>query len=227
MRRLAWCAVLAPLLVGPVGLAKATPHRRALPPRCSPARRRLLAADRQAQIYTVPAKPEGPGITDVFGCAYGHRAAYKLGFVFYCTEDRYTFGPSCFGIEHEVLAGPIVAYEQRGTPCSPACSWRVLVRDLRTGRLLRREPTGSSPNPAFEERVGVGWTTGLVVKSNGSVAWIALAEKAEGSYQVHAADTTGTRLLASGEGIDPSSLALAGSTLYWTQAGKPFSAPLD
>jgi hypothetical protein len=47
------------------------------------------------------------------------------------------------------------------------------------------------------------------------------------SFEVHAADRTGSRLLASGPTIDPHSLALAGSTLYWTQGGKPFTASLD
>jgi len=34
-------------------------------------------------------------------------------------------------------------------------------------------------------------------------------------------------VLATGTSIDPSSLALAGSTLYWSEAGKPFTAQLD
>jgi hypothetical protein len=60
-------------------------------------------------------------------------------------------------------------------------------------------------------------------------------------FDVEAVDTSGTRLLAAGTDIDPSSLALAsggsdigghgqtveGNTVYWTEAGKVFSAPLD
>jgi hypothetical protein len=81
------------------------------------------------------------------------------------------------------------------------------------------------------------------------VAWV--AEDYERSSRVHggteapffdvyASDRTGTRLLASGTNVDPSSLALsagsfgvggllratAGSTLYWTQGGKSESALL-
>jgi len=37
----------------------------------------------------------------------------------------------------------------------------------------------------------------------------------------------GTRLLASGFDVSPSSLALAGSTIYWTQGGKPESSTLN
>jgi hypothetical protein len=40
-------------------------------------------------------------------------------------------------------------------------------------------------------------------------------------------DKNGSRLLASSTEIDPSSLALAGSTLYWTQGGKSMSSPLN
>jgi hypothetical protein len=49
----------------------------------------------------------------------------------------------------------------------------------------------------------------------------------KGRYQVHAADTTGSRLLASGANIDPTSLALAGRTIYWMQGGRSFSATLN
>jgi len=37
---------------------------------------------------------------------------------------------------------------------------------------------------------------------------------------------TSSSLLAQGREVAPGSLALAGSTLYWTQAGTPRSAPL-
>jgi hypothetical protein len=40
---------------------------------------------------------------------------------------------------------------------------------------------------------------------------------------VYAAEGSATRLLASGTDIVPSSLALAGGTVYWTLAGKPTS----
>ena len=40
-------------------------------------------------------------------------------------------------------------------------------------------------------------------------------------------DAGGRALLASGTDIDSSSLALAGSTVYWTQGGVPLAAVLD
>lgn len=48
-----------------------------------------------------------------------------------------------------------------------------------------------------------------------------------GEYQVHIADQSGGRILASGTDIASDSLALAGSTVYWTQNGQPYAAPLN
>jgi len=114
--------------------------------------------------------------------------------------------------------------------------WYVVVRDLRTGRRVLHVPTGT---PLAPERyfVGVGPVVGMVVKADGGVAWMAEElersrppEDAEGpavSYlDVYAAEGSVTRLLAAGTDIDPSSLALAGSTVYWIEAGKPASAEL-
>jgi hypothetical protein len=66
----------------------------------------------------------------------------------------------------------------------------------------------------------------IVVKNDGAVAWINDTVQEENRFEVHAFDATGERVLAVGSNIAPESLALAGSTLYWTQGGKPFSATL-
>jgi hypothetical protein len=122
----------------------------------------------------------------------------------------------------------------------------VVVRDLRTGRVLHRVPTGAplEPKPGY---VGVGNVVSIVVKSDGAVAWIADDYERSGTahgteyIDVYAVDKSGTRLLAAGTEIDPSSLALSvggsnigqgsrtapGSTLYWTQGGQPMSASLN
>jgi hypothetical protein len=65
------------------------------------------------------------------------------------------------------------------------------------------------------------------VKPDGSVAWIEEHELSPRSYVVHVADRSGIRTLASGTDIDPKSLALAGSTVYWTQGARPASTALN
>ncbi len=74
---------------------------------------------------------------------------------------------------------------------------------------------------------------GLVLKEDGAVAWIARSEK-EGcperaeTFEVHALDSAGERLLANGgTDVAAESLALAGSTVYWMQGGRPYSATLN
>jgi len=193
------------------------------PPKCPPGHPHLIAADAQAQVYV----GSGYGGTVYRGCAYGHRGSYVVG------------GPpggsaeAAAATRHLVLAGPMVAGEEfvgiaSIPPGESEKKWTVVVTDLRNGRVLHEVPTGipSPPNPRL---VGNGDTTAIVVKSDGAVAWIVeLANEAQPpEYQVHTLDRSGSRVLASGAGIGPASLALGGSTLYWTQGGKPFSTPLN
>jgi hypothetical protein len=75
--------------------------------------------------------------------------------------------------------------------------------------------------------IGIGPAVAIVVKRDGSVAWIVETIQELGGYQVHAVDKSGSRVLASSPDIDRTSLALAGSTLYWTRSGEPFSSSLN
>ena len=77
---------------------------------------------------------------------------------------------------------------------------------------------------------GPGFTSAIVVKTDGAVAWIVEypVEGGATNYEVHALNETGApRLLASATNIGPTSLALAGSNLYWSQGGQAASALLD
>jgi hypothetical protein len=193
--------------------------------KCPSGHLHLVVADAQAEVYVLPERsgPHGGYEPEaIYGCAYAQGHAYALGPLGFPWAGSSSGGG---GTAREVLAGTILAYEQssisygRGT----RSSWLVFVRDLRSGKVLHEVPTGTSspPNPLL---VGAGFTSVIVVKSDGAVAWIT-----EGAFtdEVHAVDATGSRVLASGPGIERFSLALAGSTLYWTQGGMPFSAPLD
>jgi hypothetical protein len=212
--------------------------------KCAPSSSHVLLTDPQAQVYAA----QNGEVLNIRVCANGQRRSY---FVASC--NRRESAAACAEEPRVTLSGPVVAYEEFFTTAGgytregevAMFSWRVIVRDLRTGRVLHNVPTGNplEPGPGYR---GVGKVVALVLANDGAVAWI--AEDYERSamakapyFDVYAADIAGTRLLASGTDIDPSSLALsvdathlddyphtiAGSTLYWAQAGQSFSTTLN
>ncbi len=213
------CTGVAPAAIGASGL-RHNPGARCLPPR---ALSRVLVADAQAQVYLSPARPSGE--LEIFACAYGRSHRYLLG-----PPPRFSSSGGG-GIEHATLSGSTLAY-QDSTVGPEEGRWLLVVRDLRTGKLLQRTPTGVH-GPSSERLVGAGYAVALVLKQDGAIAWIVRtgAEKCAGSqsdcYEVHTLDKSGSHLLTTGTDIDPASLALVGSTLYWTQGGKPSSSTLN
>jgi hypothetical protein len=162
-------------------------------------------------VYKAPVSSEG--LTgEIYACAYGARRTYDLG--------PSTEGSSAGSIRTTPfsLAGPVVAYAvERSYRHSFSEIW---VRNLASGELLEKRPNG----PGEPGNIGIGETTAIVVKRDGSVAWIA---RASNGIQVRSADAAGSHLLAASPEIEPYSLALAGSTVYWSQRGKPMSATLN
>jgi hypothetical protein len=214
-------------LLGVTPPATARPDNKA-PFKCPPKNEGIVVADAQAIVYkatTIVYEPEEhkfvKGLQEIFGCAREKRA-YHFGSPPYGGTE----GPG--GVGPIVLAGAVVAYDIGESSRFPLPMGRedneILVRNLRTGKLLHRMPNGS---PAEPGDVGLGETAAIVVKNDGSVAWIVRAGRALGSIQVRSADKTGEHLLAASPEIAPESLALAGSTIYWTQGGKPMSATLN
>jgi hypothetical protein len=152
-----------------------------------------------------------------------------------------------------VLAGSTLAYatdsdeDTKYGSCSCE-SWGIVVRDLRTGRFLQRLPTGPHyGNSEGDHHVGVGPALAVVAKPDGSVAWMvenSVLWDAENfyysdgqpqfqshpevpiRYELYVSDRLGERVLASGSDLDARSLALTGSTLRWSQAGKRYAATL-
>jgi hypothetical protein len=204
-------------------LVLATPasaaHRRHTAVGCPTGHTRLVAADTQAQVFKAL---NSFALDSIYGCVYGRRHAYLLGESLRCGGGG--GGGRCYGIAHVALAGSIVAYEENLENGSSG-GWVVVVRDLRTGQVLRKLPSGSRTPPR------AGPPLSIVVKSDGAVAWVVQTRVATSQsldeFEIYAGDSTGTRLLASGPGIEPASLALAGSSLYWMQAGHPASALLN
>lgn len=216
------------VLVLPTASVSDASSHHAAPAKCAPGHSRLITADAQAQVDLRPESLssgfEGRYVpAAIMGCAYGRGRSYSLGLPYEASAT------GAGGVRMETLSGPVVAYEVASATGAEdqaqTVSFMVVVRDLRSGRILHEAPTGTPMRIPFA--VGVGRIVALVVKSDGAVAWIAKAPTYEGTYQLHALDSTGNRVLASGAELDPSSLAMASRTLYWTQGGKPMSAPLN
>jgi hypothetical protein len=212
------------------------------PPSCPPRHTHTLVADRQAVVYKGPGRGEGgpqPEDPEFYGCVRQHGKSYVLGI----PETGSQSGS--LGTNKYTLSGAVVAFEESRTTQSfeqggnteigyYRSETAIIVRDLRSGRVLHRLATGTDNSPKERKRrdVGIGYATALVVKSNGAVAWIVNvvteATFASGvtEYQVHAVDSTGSHVLAAGPSIEPKSLTLTGSALHWTQGGKQLSATL-
>ncbi|HTD58400.1 MAG TPA: hypothetical protein VK672_05850, partial [Solirubrobacteraceae bacterium] len=203
--------------------------------RCSAgSHRHLVAVDPQAAVYEAQEPGFERGTLGVFGCAFGHSRSFGLGRVPRCGVVG--GGKGCFGVEQIRLAGTMVAYERFDQEY--VSEEYVVVRDLKSGRVLHHVPTGVRSGPeANPADVGGGPVRGLVVKPDGSVAW--MVEDGERStltpsgdpairyLSVYAQDRSGLHLLSAGTNIDVTSLALGGSTVYWTEGGHPMSATLN
>ena len=186
-------------------------------PACPPlgAHMHTVAADSQAVLYEAPETPELAESLALYGCATKSGRSVELGHV---PEDvAHAEG----GVRLVRLVGTMVAAE-----LSDEGYWVVKVWNLSSRRMVHRVPTGRSTNPEPSYNGG-GSVEALVLKPDGSVAWIFESVGAGlPGHSVEAADANGVRLLATGTEIAPHSLALGGSTVYWTQGGKPYSAPL-
>ena len=112
--------------------------------------------------------------------------------------------------------------------CGPGGSVATLdVRRTRDGRRIRR--VRGVPAPPFMPGALMR-VTDLVLRGDGALAWIVEIRDtatAPPRYQVRTSLAgRASTLLAEGADIAPGSLALARSTLYWTQAGAPQSSVL-
>lgn len=214
MRRLALAAipVLTLLLVAP---SAAGAHVRPGKHASCPAVKHALVGDAQAEVYEAVGSVE----REMFACAYASGHAYPLG-----PKPEPGTPSGGGGVEKVTLSGSVVGYEEFVIRTEVSSRWTVIVRNLRTGRVVHNVPSGPSNS---SDEVGEGFVTSLVLKSDGAVAWIVAGGLARDGNQVHIVDASGSRIVASGTDVEQSSLALAGSTLYWTQGGKPETAVLN
>lgn len=197
----------AALIVGIPSGAEASTQR------CPPHGSRVIKANGEAAVYR---GLDREGLFAIFGCAIGRRS-YRLG-----TPPSYSSSGGG-GTEQEHLAGTVVAYEQalvnaaREPSEAGTAVHLVVVRNLLTGRLLHKVPTGPSTDLSGSGPVDV-----MVLKRDGAVAWLTggAAEREE----LHVLDKSGLRVVAYGPGIGVRSLRIRGSTLSWVLKGKRASA---
>jgi hypothetical protein len=238
--------VLCTLLVGvlaPAGFAHGAPGHRE---RCAPRGDRVVVADAIAEIYRAT---ERPGIGSAHlgetwefrGCTVHSKHTFKLGVD--PTQSVCGSPAGCEGVTHMVLARKTVAYESFSTEpynierTEAVTKEYIVTRNLSTGHVVHRVPTGAGLEEGVQH-IGVGSVTSIVVKPDGSAAWIAedddrtvQAEKELGRrvtyYDVYDVDRSGEHELASGTEIAPHSLIRAGSLVRWHVAGKAYSAELN
>lgn len=178
------------------------------PASCEPAHAHTLDRSSTAVVYALNGT--------AYACLTPAGTAYKLGSR---TDCNMFFYASPFA-----LAGDDVAYGS--TFCGVDSGYsQVIVRSLDSGKVLRDRP-GTSRSLVEQE----GGIRSLVLKADGSVAWIAteaqLGNDANRLLQVRKDDIGGDTLLSSSLAVLPSSLKLHGSRLTWRDAGKLRSATL-
>jgi|HubBroStandDraft_2_1064218.scaffolds.fasta_scaffold15523_7 hypothetical protein len=201
-------------------------------PTCPPPHAHVVLADKAAVVFRLETfnRRLDEQEHEEAACSHANRNPFVLS---WC-DDLECEGPS---FNELTLAGNMLAYERYATSGSekyetaePA-SWTIQVRNLATHRLIHSSPTSTSEPPSTV--IGNGPAKGVVVKSDGSVAWIAVdgwhpyAPSPVTTYQVWKIDRTGQHLLAMGPHIVPGSIALAGNTVYWTDDGTPEMATLN
>ena len=186
-------SLLAAAALAPAGAAAGPPAKPCAAPGAS-----SVARSVQARIYE-----RGADNHVLVGCHLRSRRRTVLARWFNCDCSRADEAPP-----QVWLAGRHAAVNQYS--CSPIdpmspCVGSMRVVDLRTGRVRYRADTGA--------------LIGLVIKPNGSVAYVL-------GPQLIRIDSRGSALLDEGAGIDSGSLAVNRTRLYWLRDNMPRTASL-
>jgi hypothetical protein len=213
-------ALLAAPAAGPAALIHVSSAN------CRPLDSKTLASDRRGRIYSRPLRgpnaeqdPEG---ARVVGCLFSPSHLMTLGTTRYVSTQypaKETINP-----EVAAIAAPFAAYSTSFQGVDFNRVWAV-VRNLRTDQVINVVP--ASPHVGVEP---VSSITDLTVTASATVAWISQGRSlagrrrnAEVAFSVPGQPTT---ILDEGDGIDPHSLELEGSTLTWIDEGTRRSASM-
>lgn len=198
-------AVLAATLALVPGPATAAAKRGT----CYPPHSRTLIASARTRVFETR-HVIGEHARDTYGCLLSRRRPVRFAVL----DFPLGFGPI-------VLAGPFVAYGAYSDCAAGYCDPNsVVVQDLRDSR------TRYADGP-----IAVAHIQSLVLKRTGSLAWIGTSYDRDGQrvpgLQVVAVPAGGSPVVVdAGTDIDGASLALAGTTLFWTRGGAPRSTVL-
>jgi hypothetical protein len=127
------------------------------------------------------------------------------------------------------VAGDYVAYFENDTGRHHFESVNVFD----TVRAREVVSVGITANMQYGLWTGDSDVLALAVGRRGELAYVVqhptdtdYAGRARIRRGLRAVDAGGSRLLDKGDGVEPASLAIAGRTVHWTNAGEPRSAPL-
>lgn len=177
---------------------------------------KTIASSPHARVF------QRSGVT--YGCLYSSNRRVVLGGYENTVASKIQ--------QYEIrLAGRYVAFGETALG-KEYIGYFVRVFDLRRGKSVSLSETGPATQRAKDESFGnafgIGPAVSLRLRATGQVAWIARARYADARPQFEVRKREGrTRTrLASGDDVDPASLALRGNRLTWRQGGQQGTATL-
>jgi hypothetical protein len=190
---------VALLVVGAVAAVPAGASGAKKPQPCQPKGSRTITSNSKVRVYEV-----GGFNRTVFACTLRNGKRIAIGAYGSCDCSIGDEPQPQVWLNTEAAAVNEFECPPDGSPCTG----NVASYDLRSRVRKYRESTPG------------GVVSDLVIKPNASFAYIS-------GDTVRKADTAGTGQLDPGPAIETGSLARAGSIVYWTKAGAPFSAKLQ
>ncbi|MDX6689108.1 MAG: hypothetical protein QOG15_565 [Solirubrobacteraceae bacterium] len=197
-------AALALAVLATASATAAPAAARASKRTCHPAHTKTLMASARVRVF------ESNTTHATYGCLLSRKRPHR----FYVPDFPTGYDPIA-------VAGRFVAYGAYSDCAAGFCDPNgVIVQDLRTGHVTFADAS-----------LRVATVHSLVLRANGSVAWIQSSFNELGSFLPGFAVVKVQRgqppvILDSGPTVAPDSLALAGGTLYWTKDGTPSSGAL-
>jgi hypothetical protein len=218
-------------LVGPIAVAAALAWTATCPAathrggsdRCASPHSRTIASSSGARVF-IKTQPRAT-VGRYYGCLRrtGRKTVLNQG-----SAQQFAYALQRFRLAGDLVAYELSRFREGGSSTQPDRT--IVVRDLSTGRQIRRVAAAVTRGAAFAEPVEGDGVRDLVLTSEGDLAWIvqnpfAIAppepnvNTSSRSTEVYVAPrTTAPRLLDQGDGINQTSLTRERCTVSWTNA---------